>query len=224
MRIQITNDELQVAVKTWFESKGLKTDPSFVFVVEAISGDVALVAPPLQPAPSPIIALQPGHAVTAEPPFSATVETTEFGYKDPQDNGIGFFTDPATGAEYRTNNATLIGASLPREVLLSTFLKIDDWRNTSIDLVWQKYAAHLRGYVLFDHPMLTIDSGGSHTLFKVPLVDAGPTRGSGNGLDLTHAATLLLKTGGKALCTYCIMIGDVMQEIRGWDFKTGKVG
>lgn len=230
MRIVITSNELQEAIKVWLESKGLKSDAGISFSVEAVGVTApSLPVTPIQPIQVPIVALQPGRAITVDPPLSATVEATNFGFRDPGDNGIGFFTNPVTGAEYRTNNATLIGASLPREVLLSTFLKVDDWRTSAIAAVWKKYAARLRQFVLINQPLLTIDSQGNQTLFKVPLVDAGPTASAGNvgdknGLDVTEAAKVALKTGGKAVCTYCIELGGALQEIRGWDFKAKKVG
>ena len=42
--------------------------------------------------------------VTVDPPLSVTGPATEFGYRAPTDNGLGFFTDPATGKPYQTNN------------------------------------------------------------------------------------------------------------------------
>ncbi len=176
--------------------------------------------------PPPLPDLAPGHSVTVDQPFSVTTEVTTFGYNDPADNGLGFFTDPATHSAYRTNNTYLVGVSLPREILLSTFLKVDDWQKNPIASVWKEYAIDVRQYVLVNQPVVTMDSGG-HTIAQMKIVDAGPTAQAGgtkrNGADVTEAAKRLLATGGKALATYMIHVGTVLIEIRGWDWAAKRI-
>jgi hypothetical protein len=172
---------------------------------------------------APISATTPGHLVQVDPPLSVTGPATEFGYRDPTDNGIGFFYDPATGKPYLTNNDTIRGVSLPREVLLSTFLKIDSWKTEGIDLVWSRNGSMLRQWVDGNKPLVTIDSGGK-SAHGLPIVDAGPTAGTDNAIDLTGKIAEELGTGGKAIATYMILIAGNPMEIRGWDFAKGRVG
>ena len=54
---------------------------------------------------------------------------------------------------------TLRGASIPREVLLSTFLGVDAWQKRGIDTIWDQYANDLEHWVLANQPTLDIDSG-----------------------------------------------------------------
>jgi hypothetical protein len=169
-----------------------------------------------------------GHTVTVDPPFSVTGRATMFGLNydgsfDPADNGIGFFADPGTGRSYNTRNEALKGCSLPREVMLSTFLSIDSWKTDGIDRIWAQNAASVQDYVKKNKPLLTIDSAGK-TAVDVPLVDAGPTAETRNSIDLTFFVAHQLKTNGEALATYEILVDGTPLEIRGWNFKTGEVG
>ena len=166
------------------------------------------------PAPGPT----PGHMVTGNPPYSATGEATLFGLnydgsQDTGDNGMGFFKDPKTGQSYQTRSETLAGASLPREVMLSTFLGVTP--TSPIDTVWADYAGAIQDYVTKNDPLLTIDSGGK-TAQNVPLVDAGPSAATGAALDLTYYVAHALETQGKALATYEILVGGKAIPIKNW--------
>jgi len=203
---------------------------------------VAPVNPPSAPPPTPVAAPEPevtvvpGHEVTEDPPFSCTTRATMWGlnwngtndsgdldHTQPDGNSRGFFTDPATGKSYETHNKVLLGASLPREVLLSTFLGVDSWQSEAILAVWKHYAADLRAWVLQHQPTLVIDSAGKYTVDDVVLADAGPTASTHNGLDLTYAAAHALTTYGGANCTYKIVVAGTIQTIRGWDFINRRV-
>jgi hypothetical protein len=78
-------------------------------------------------------------------------------------------------------------------------------------------------FVSANNPLLTVDSGG-HTLRDARLVDAGPTAGTNNGLDLTYNSAHLLDTQGKALVTYKIVIAGQPVPIKGWLFDKRRVG
>jgi len=173
-------------------------------------------------------AVVPGHTVTVDPPFSVTGRATMFGLNydgshDPEDDGIGFFTDPATGRSYNTRNEALAGCSLPREVMLSTFLSIDSWKTDGIDRVWAHNSRSVQEYVNRNKPLLTIDSGGK-TASDVPLVDAGPAAGTHNSIDLTFFVAHQLETEGEALATYELLVDGAPLEIKGWNFQTHDVG
>lgn len=189
---------------------------------------------PPQPLPGPIA--QAGHEVTQDPPYSATAIATVFGLNwngsndsgdlDPTQadgNSRGFFIDPSTGSAYITHVKNLSGVSLPREVLLSTFLQVDAWQSLGIDEAWRQYAADLREWVLEHQPTLDIDSGGKYTVLNRKLVDAGPTASTGNGVDLTYQTAHDLMTYGSALVTYRINLAGSVIAIRGWDFVRKRV-
>jgi hypothetical protein len=142
---------------------------------------------------------------------------------DAGDNGEGFFTDPSTGKPYATRNETLVGCSLPREVMLSTFGISDDWRSAAIKDVWESHHSAVQDYVTANKPLLYVDSGG-HTLQLAPLVDAGPAAGTNNGLDLTYRSAHLIDTQGKALVTYKIVVNGSPIPIKGWDSTKRRVG
>jgi hypothetical protein len=166
------------------------------------------------PAPGPT----PGHTVTGNPPYSATGEATLFGLnydgsQDTGDNGQGFFKDPKTGQPYNTRSETLAGASLPREVMLCTFLGLTT--TYPIDTVWGEHASAVQDYVTKNTPLLTIDSGGK-TAENVPLVDAGPSASTGAALDLTYYIAHALETNGKAVATYEILVGGKAIAIKNW--------
>jgi hypothetical protein len=174
-------------------------------------------APAPVPAPAPEVP-SPGHMVTGNPPYSATGEATIFGLNydgssDTGDNGQGFFKDPKTGQAYQTRSETLAGASLPREVMLCTFLGLTT--TAPINTVWGQHASAVQDYVTKNTPLLNIDSGGK-TAENVPLVDAGPTKATGAALDLTYYVAHALETNGKALVTYEIRVGGQPIEIKNW--------
>jgi hypothetical protein len=178
---------------------------------------------PIAPAPA-----GPGHTVTVDPPFSVTGRATMFGLNydgsiDRSDNGRGFFRDHTTGTSYNTRDEALVGCSLPREVMLSTFLSIDTWKTVGIDSIWAREGSNVQNYVTTNRPLITIDSGGK-TASNVPLVDAGPTAGTGNAIDLTFAVAHQLTTKGAALATYEILVDAKPLEIKGWNWNTRKVG
>jgi hypothetical protein len=174
------------------------------------------------------IAQTPGHAVTVNPPYSVTGRATMFGLNwdgtiDGSDNGIGFFTVPGTTTNYNTRDTQIVGCSLPREVMLSTFLSIDAWKTYGIEQVWADNGSAVQKYVLDEAPSITIDSGG-RTASGVPLVDAGPNADTGNAIDLTYFVAHELNTNGAALATYEILVAGNPLEIKGWNWTTGRVG
>ena len=196
--------------------------PGGPFPVSAVMSPPATVPAIVSPIP-PISTTTPGHMVQVDPPLSVTGQATEFGFHDPTDNGLGFFYDPATSKPYQTNNDVIRGVSLPREVLLSTFLKIDSWKTEGITDVWSRNGSTLRQWVDGNKPRVTIDSGGKSAT-DLPIVDAGPTAGTGNAIDLTGAISKELGTNGDALATYMIVVSGKPVTIRGWDFAKGRVG
>jgi hypothetical protein len=192
-----------------------------------IVSPLATSTPIVSPIP-PISVIYPGHMVTVDPPLSVTGTATMFGLNwdkspDKTDNGIGFFTDLLTGKPYLTRDPLLVGCSLPREVMLSTFLGVETWRTAGVDNEWNARAAQVRLYVTANTPLLTIDSGGL-SIQNVPLVDAGPSADTGNALDLTYRVAHELKTDGEAIATYMILVKGKPIQILGWDFAKGRVG
>jgi hypothetical protein len=231
---------LKLAIEAYMASIGKPVTDADEFTVAADGTVTVVITEPDDVAPVPsttfpirplvpsgaiqaIVVPTPGHLVQVDPPLSVTGQATEFGFKDPQDNGQGFFYDPATGKPYATNNDTIRGVSLPREVLLSTFLKIDSWKTEGIDAVWSRNGSMLRQWVDGNKPFVTIDSGGK-SAGGLPIVDAGPTAGTDNAIDLTAKVAQELGTGGKALATYMITVAGQPIPIRGWDFAKGRVG
>ncbi|MGA8658164.1 MAG: hypothetical protein WB586_18630 [Chthoniobacterales bacterium] len=187
--------------------------------------------PALPPAPQPV---RPGHEVTEDPDLSCTTKATCFGldYGTATDDLgdmsrgkplKGFFIDPATGSNYVTHVKTVRGASIPREVLLSTFLGVDAWQTRGIGTIWDQYANDLEHWVLANQPTLDIDSGGKYSILSVPIVDAGPSADTHNGLDLTYLASHDLATEGSAFCTYRIMVKGEVVPIKGWNFTNKRV-
>ena len=242
----LSPEELKAAVEQYLVSLGHPVAASDSFVLNpdgTVTVEIAQDAPqsivlpvkqvdstiqPIKTPVAPTSSLQQGHWVTLDPPYSVTGGGTMFGLDwhgsiDAMDNGEGFFIDPATGKPYNTRDKTLEGVSLPREVMLSSFLHVDLWDTDGITSVWSKYASMLRQWVDGNKPLLTIDSGGN-SVAEQPLVDAGPTAETGNAIDLTYATAHALNTHGKALCTYMIQVAGKPVEIRGWNSKTGKVG
>lgn len=243
---------LKLAIEAYMASIGKPVTDADVFTVAA-DGTVTVVITDRDdvpkasalPTPTPVVATGlpatglvsgpmvitplPGHIVQVDPPLSVTGPATEFGYKDPTDNGLGFFYDPATNKPYATNNDVIRGVSLPREVLLSTFLKIDSWNTEGIDPVWSYYGSMLRQWVDGNKPRVTIDSGGKSAA-DLPIVDAGPTAGTGNCIDCTGKIAMELGPAGadptqfKQLATYMVQVGGKPIPIRGWDFAKGRVG
>ena len=187
------------------------------------------------PSPSSALITQ-GHQVTEDPPLSVTTRGTVFGLNydgsndigdldpnQPDGNSRGFFIDPATNQPYVTHSQDLMGCSIPREVLLSTFMGVDAWQTQGIDKVWREYASDLLKWVSAKKPTLDIDSGGKYTILSVPLVDAGPEGTTHNGLDLTYKAAHALATFGAATCTYWILLSGKVQTIAGWDWSKNRV-
>jgi hypothetical protein len=252
------SDTLKSVLVGWLTSRGIYVDAAATFEIDssdnvtvtitnapvapAVSGHgpiigttpppvtspPATLAPVVSPIP-PISTTTPGHLVQVDPPFSITGQATEFGYKDTTDNGLGFFYDPATGKPYQTNNDVIRGVSLPREVLLSTFLKIDSWKTEGIISVWSRNEDLLRQWVDGNKPLVTIDSGGKSAA-DLPIVDAGPSAGTDNAIDCTGKIAMELRPTGadptqfKQLATYMIVVAGAPIPIRGWDFSHGKVG
>jgi hypothetical protein len=244
---QLQASDLKAAIEMWMAARGTVVTDADDFTVEPdgtvtimVKG-VPVVTSPLGttpvvtsvPAPTVTIPL-PGHMVTVDPPLSVTGKATMFGlnWDKSEDTGdqdkhggdmTGFFIDPSTGKNYVTHNKTLAGCSLPREVLLSTFLKIDSWKSDGIDAVWSRSGSLLCQWVAGNKPLLTIDSGGL-TVQGIPLVDAGPSANTGNAIDLTYATAHALNTNGDATATYMILVAGQPVPIRGWDSTKGCVG
>jgi hypothetical protein len=260
---QLTLLDLKAAIELWMTAQGTPVTDADEFSVDA-GGTVTIVVtsavpaiipvsvPLVVPAPMPAelfippvipvvpVAPLPGHMVTGNPPMSLTTQhATMFalnwdGSKDAGDNGQGFFTDPSTGQPYATANKTLPGASLPREVLLSTFGVSDDWKTPTVSdsntsAIWYKQADLVRQFALTHKVTLNIDSGG-YSARGVPIVDAGPEAVGqhgcciGHGLDVTYATAHELNTQGDAAATLEVLVDGAAVEIKGWDFAAGRVG
>jgi hypothetical protein len=245
---ELSPAEVKLILKKWMKSVNIPVldsdtfdigpDASITISFEApIPGEEPPVTP-IKPVPpiTPVAPVSPvqGHMITANPPMSATGQMTQFGYQDPGDNGIGFFTDPSTGTGFNTNNATIMGASIPREMLLSTFHISDDWRipslsdeNTSV--VWSHHAGAVRQYALDHKVTVNIDSGGLSAR-SITLMDAGPEAIGphgvciGNVLDCTFALANELNTQGKALGTIEVLVDGVTVPILGWNATSACVG
>lgn len=175
------------------------------------------------PAPMP----RPGHYVTEDPPYSVTCWATMFGLNwngsvDAGDNGVGNFIDHATGQPYNTRNHTLTGVSLPREIMMSTFLGFDGWKGENITEIWKSHEKAVQAFIENNSPSVYVDCLG-HTLQNAPIVDSGPKASTGNGLDLTFLSAHILDTHGRALVTYKIMIADKAVEIKGWNWSTRRI-
>ncbi len=247
---EFSGSDLKLLIVEWMAAHGITVeitddwsiDPSGDVTITKVIPIVGPVSPPfvtpVVPTPPPLVppvipAVSPGHTVVLNPPYSVTGSATMFGldWDGADDQGdenkdgqplTGFFTDPSTGKSYITHVKTQPGVSLPREVLLSTFLHIDDWATDGIDHSWSMHETILRQWVLGNQPLVTIDSEGASVL-NHPIVDAGPTAGSGNALDLTYLTAHALNTNGKAVCTYMVSVADNPLEIRGWDFLKKRV-
>jgi len=198
--------------------------PGLVFVPPVIESATT----PVQTAHTPLVAVSlprviEGHMVLSDPPLSATGNDTEFGYRDPGDNGIGFFTDPVTLEPYDTDNTTLVGISLPREILLSTFGISESWRTAPIKEVWNVCASRVQSFVKMNKVRVNVDGGGK-SLRGIPLVDVGPTAATGNLIDLTEAAATILGTGGKAKATFELLVNGIPAILKGINFEKGIVG
>ena len=242
--LELSGADLKNLIVEWMAEHGVVVslkdewtiDPAGDITITRVIPIVTPPAPPVVPPVVPVVipVVTPGHTVTLDPPYSATGVATMFGLdwdgKDDQGDESkdgqplsGFFTDPATGKSYVTHVKTLAGVSLPREVLLSTFLHVDDWATDGIDHSWSMHESVLRQWVLGNQPVVTIDSGGL-TVSKQPIVDAGPTAGTGAAMDLTYFTAHALNTNGKAVCTYMILVANNPVPIRGWDFVNKRVG
>ena len=247
---------LKNATVMWLASQGHPVVDSDSFELNA-DGTITVIVPSLAPVPPPIVAVATavapvvtnaivevaastqGHYVQIDPPLSATGRATIFGLNydgsnDPGDNRIGFFTDPSTGKPYDTGVKALIGASLPREILMSSFGISDDWKTPEVSdahtlTVWEQHAGAVRKFALSHNVTLTIDSGG-FSAQRVKLVDAGPEAVGVNGctignlIDLTYGAAHALNTKGDAICTIELLVNGAPIEIRGWDFANKRVG
>jgi hypothetical protein len=236
---ELTPAELKIIIKGWMKSAGISVYANDTFDIGpgasiTISVESPIPGETVTPVTPPVVPATPGHMITANPPMSATGQMTQFGYQDPGDNGIGFFTNPATGQSFDTNNATVMGASLPREILMSTFHISDDWRipslsdaNTSI--VWGNHAGAVRQYALDHKVTVNIDSGGLSAR-SITLMDAGPEAIGphgvciGNVLDCTYALAHQLNTQGKALGTVEVLVDGVPVPILGWNAVNACVG
>jgi hypothetical protein len=250
---------LKAAAEIWLTSNGhtvldsdlftLNADGTITVSVPSVAA-VSVASPVIVPAPviAGIVASAPtamsaaaqGHLVQLDPPLSSTGRATMFGLRydgsnDPGDDRIGFFTDPATGKSYDTGVKTLIGASLPREILMSSFGISNDWKTPAVSdantlSVWKKHADAVRQFALDHNVTLTIDSGGIFSAQNVKLVDAGPEavgeKGCciGNMVDLTYGAAHALNTKGDAVCTIELLVNGSPIAISGWDFVNKRVG
>ncbi len=249
--IVLDHSVLKASIEMWLLAQGHTVSDSDVETIGA-DGTVTIAltqAPVLTPTPLPPVARVPvpaaaanipskGHLVVVDPPLSATGNATMFGLdwngeRDKEDNQEGFFTDPSTGKEYDTGVRTLMGASLPREILMSSFGISDAWKtpfsDAHTDEVWSKNAGAVRQFAMSHNVSLTIDSGGL-SQEKVPLVDAGPLGIGKNGctignlVDLTYCTAWALNTHGNSVCTIELLVNGSPIELRGWDFVNKRVG
>lgn len=256
--VVLNSSVLKASIEMWLQAQGHTVSDSDVETIGA-DGNVTIVvsqAAVLTPVPLPPVALVPvplpvapvapiailptqGHLVSLDPPMSATGKATMFGLnwdgaRDQADNQQGFFTDPSTGKGYNTGVQTLLGISLPREILMSSFGISDAWRMPALSdqntaEVWAKNAAAVRQFAISHRVTCTIDSGGM-SVEKAVLVDAGPeaigAHGDciGNLCDLTYATAHALSTKGDALATIELLVNGAPVEVRGWDFVNRRVG
>ena len=248
---------LKAATEMWLAAQGHPVMDTDSFTLNA-DGSITVTVPPVVAAtviapivstaikiatastPTAMSEAAQGHLVQLDPPLSATGRATMFGLNydgsnDPGDNRVGFFTDPSTLKPYNTGIKTLIGASLPREILMSSFGISDDWKTPSVSdentlTVWEKNADAVRAFALNHNVTLTIDSGGSYSSQNVKLVDAGPEAVGANGccignmVDLTYGAAHALNTNGDAICTIELLVNGSPIEIKGWNFVNKRVG
>ena len=256
--VVLNSSVLKASIEMWLQAQGHTVSDSDVETIGA-DGTVTIAvtqAAVLTPVPLPPVALVPvplpvatvppvaalpiqGHLVVIDPPLSATGKCTMFGLdwdgsKDPEDNQEGFFTDPSTGQSYNTGVQSLLGVSLPREVLMSSFGITDSWRipalsDANTSAVWAKNAAAVRQFAVSHKVTFTIDSGGL-SVVKAVLVDAGPEAIGKNGdcignmADFTYATAHALNTNGEAVATLEMLVNGAPVEIRGWDFVNKRVG
>jgi hypothetical protein len=124
--------------------------------------------------------------IVPEQPYTQGVATT-FGYQDPQDGGTGAWGD-------NTNNADVVGVSLPRDVLRAHFGHEDAAHGAQVEVVNPATGAKL----------------------LAPIVDKGPSaeveRRDGNVIDLTHKANELLGGDGKTPMQWRILAAPAGQQ------------
>jgi hypothetical protein len=223
----VTEDELFSDEPT-VPLQGTATVPT-VFLVPGAPAPVVTaegpVVSPLFPAKIPLA------------PLSATGKATVFGrnYNDSDDTGdlnpdgsdsSGFFIDPATGKNYATHLDSCVGGSLPREVLLSTLLGVDDWRSNGIDSVWMTHAAAVQAAVTERGITMTVhDFVATKTAAEIPLVDAGPSAHTYALFDRTRGLCQLMGSKDDSHVAVWLQGADgVILPIRGWLFDKEKVG
>jgi hypothetical protein len=245
-KVPVTTAQLQAAITVWFETQtSIRLTGTEMFDITDTGVSVTLGAPVAQGViggntPSPIPAPYPTPPlVTVIPlaPNSATGKATVFGrnYNGSNDTGdlnrdgsdsTGFFIDPSTGKNYVTHNDTCIGASLPREVLLSTLLGNNDWRTQPVAAVWGAHAAAVQEAVTSRQISMTIhDFVTSKTADSIPLVDAGPTATTYALLDRTLGLCNLMGSKDDSHVAVWLHGPDkVPLVLGGWLFDAEKVG
>lgn len=211
------------------------------------SGDLrpglGVPAPPAAVGSSPDDLKPAGSAVPAQvtpipqAPFSATGNASVFGrgYKGEDDSGdlepdgkdsTGFFFDPATGKNFETHNAVLIGASLPREILLSTLLGVEDWRTQPVRDVFAKHGHLIQKAITDAKLVVTVhDFKTSMTADSIPLVDVGPSAEVNKLLDRTLGLCNLMNSHDDSHVAVWIHGPDKKPlALKGWLFDAQKVG
>jgi hypothetical protein len=171
------------------------------------------VATPAVPVATPV---SPGRVIDLATPVTDTIVTgraTVFGLnydgsRDPGDNGVG-----AWGAH--TANQTIMGASLPEGVMISTF---------GFTGTWAENAERVGKFLGDNKIQVSVTSKGKTILLDVD--DAGPAREYQgqllhNAIDLTYAAAHALETNGDAIVSYQIIKDNQPMVIRGWDRLNG---
>jgi hypothetical protein len=200
----LSPEELKAAVEQYLVALGhpVATTDSFVLnpdgtvTVEIAQESPAAILPPKQVGSS---------SLPPDPPYSITGRATIFGLNydgsvDKSDNGQGFFG-------YNTRDKSLIGASVPEEVLIATLGLTGLWgHNAEAVLKWAKE----------QQPVVMVWSQRTGKSALAALVDVGPALSTGNALDRTYGLCEALGDLDNGICTYCIDVGGKPIELKGW--------
>src|SRR5208282_387862 len=123
---------------------------------------------------------------------------------DRYDNGIG-----AWG--YKTTSTLNMGCSLPEAILIAT---------AGLTGTWKQCSAEVGKWLQDNAVQVNVVRGAVSALCDV--VDAGPSRGTHNIIDLMYAPAHLLQTNGKAVVSIQILVKGQPVEIKGWDSVKGE--
>jgi hypothetical protein len=210
---QLATPELKSALELYLASLGHPVTDSDSFTLNT-DGTVTVVVSVAQPT---VVPPEGGTTVVTGPvvpsatlPINTTVtgRATIFGLNydgsiDSGDNGQGFFG-------FNTREQSLIGASIPEEVLMATI---------GLTGTWAQNAVHVLQWAKTNMPMVRVWLAPGKASVLAQLVDVGPSASTGNALDRTYGLCVALGEMDNGTNTYSIEIGGKAIEIKGWPIK-----